>query len=128
MRHNKVRDFDGFMRSILKYFEIYPITPANNKDNIFTLIFLMLDHFSKLHGVERFSSFIEENNLSFYFFKGFNNQKRFLYFYIFGIGVRNWLDWFEENAFSEAFPIFGNRFAKVFESIGNSKNGNHRIG
>lgn len=89
MRDNKIRDFEHFVGCVPKYFKIYTIASSDNKNDIFTFVFCVLEYFRKLSGAHGFSSFIKENYLSFRLFHCFNDAQGFFYFDIFRIGMGN---------------------------------------
>ena len=127
MRHDKIRNSKSLVWYIREYFEINTITPSDDKNNLFTQIFRIFEHCMEFTRSYTFSSFIEEYDASFHLFEGIYDEESLLYFDIFRICMRNWLDTFYSSEFAYTFFVFFYASIEMFIPISNSKNRNHSI-
>lgn len=124
--HDEIGNFESLMGNICKNLEIEPVASSDDKGDIFARIFRFFEHFTEFTCLHTFSSFIEQYDPSFHLFERFYDSERFLDFYIFRIGVRNGFYRLQSDHFLCSFSVFWYRFTKMFESVGDGEDRNHR--
>lgn len=93
------------MGNVSKKFQIDAIAATDDEMKLLSCVFRGLYPFCEFEGGLGLSSFIEEDDHSFFFFERFDEFECFLDLDIFGIGVRDGLQDFEGHGFSEAFLV-----------------------
>lgn len=117
MRYDKIRNFEGFMWNFWKNFQINSVTSANYKDKMFSFNTSIFYHFREFYSIESFSSFVEENDCSFHFLEYFYELGSFFDFYVFWICVRDWFYSFQYGVLFDAFSVFCDGCAEMFETV-----------
>ena len=75
------------MRNTIKYFQIETIASPDDEYDIFASILRIFEHFREFARLRPFSSFIEEDDLSFHLFEYFYDEECLFYSDIFWIGM-----------------------------------------
>ena len=75
------------MRNLRKYFQIETIASPDDEYDIFAPILRIFEHFREFARLHPFSSFIEEDDLSFHLFEHFHHEECLFHSDIFGIGM-----------------------------------------
>lgn len=128
MGHHKMRESQEYnLPSCFEDIDIDTIASTDDKYEIFTRIFCILEHFWKPNCTHIVSSFIAENDsptdftqfLDQFFCLFASDKHTFRMFY------RFYRMYFE--SFSESSDILRNRFREVFLSVWNMKNMNHGV-
>ena len=125
--HDEFRDPHRLMRDIREYLQIDTIATTDDECDVYAGIFRILEHFREFARLRPFSSFIEEDDLSFHLFEYFYDEECLFYSDIFWIGMWDRFYTFDSGEFLYTLFVFSYCFREMLEAVSDSKYGYHEM-